>query len=62
MTAEQLKAQELIEKFNDLIPMESSFNDTAEDAIRKMNIDVNASKQYDIRYVDEVIKSRPNHQ
>lgn len=61
MTSEQLKAKELIEKFNDLIPMESSFNDTAEDAIRKMNNDFNASKQCAIICVDEVINASPTN-
>jgi hypothetical protein len=60
MTTEQQKAHELIEKFNDLIPMESSFNDTAEDAIRKMNNDFEASKQCAIICVDEVILSNPH--
>ena len=61
MTAEQQKAKELIEKFNDLIPMESSFNDTAEDAIRKMNNDFNASKQCAIMCVDEIINASPTN-
>lgn len=56
MTAEQQKAKELIEKFNDLIPMES-----AEDAIRKMNNDFNASKQCAIMCVDEIINASPTN-
>jgi len=56
MTAEQKKAKELIEKFNDLIPMESSFNDTAEDAIRKMDNDFNASKGCALLHCDLNLK------
>lgn len=49
------KAKELIDYFSSIIPIEASFNDTADEAIRKMRNDWIATKQCAIKVCDEII-------
>ena len=50
------KAKELIDYFSSIIPIEASFNDTADEAIRKMRNDWIATKQCAIKVCDERAK------
>lgn len=49
------KAKELIDYFSSIIPIEASFNDTADEAIRKMRNDWIATKQCAIKVCNEKI-------
>lgn len=56
MKTPQEKAEELIEKFNDLIPLEASFTDTVDEAVRKVDNDYKASIECALLHVEGIIE------
>ena len=53
------KANELIEKFCNVIPIEANITDSVEEANRKLIADKRASVQCAIIAVEEIIKANP---